>query len=78
MICKIGNLDVTGCLENRGDGTAFVQKTLNWHEFCGGGCSSEQYCFGPLKNSLDSFLFSGRRIAMTEVFVLWNCFHHFN
>lgn len=39
MICKIGNLDVTGRLENRGGGTAFVQKALNWHEFCRGGAA---------------------------------------
>lgn len=73
MVYKVGNLDVVGCLENRGGCFAFVQKALNWHDFCrggGGGCSSEQYYFNPLKNSLVAFLFSGRRIAMTEIFVL--------
>lgn len=39
MICKIGNLDVTGCLENKGDGFVFYAKTLNWHDFCRGGAA---------------------------------------
>lgn len=37
MVKKVGNLDVVGCLENRGGCFAFVQKALNWHDFCEGG-----------------------------------------
>ena len=36
MVYKVGNLDVVGCLENRGGCFAFVQKALNWHDFCEG------------------------------------------
>ena len=36
MVKKVGNLDVVGCLENRGGCFAFVQKALNWHDFCEG------------------------------------------
>ena len=39
MVYKVGNLDVVGCLENRGGCFAFVQKALNWHDFCRGGAA---------------------------------------
>ncbi len=79
MICEICNLGLVRRYENSSYYAVSVQRTLNWHNFCrGGGCSLEQYHFNPLKNFLDAFLFSGRKIAMTELFVFWNCFYHFN
>lgn len=34
MIRKSGNLDSTDRFENRGDGIAFGEPSLNWHDFC--------------------------------------------
>ena len=56
MICKIGNLGLDGRYGISGCHAVFVQKTLNWRDFCGGGCSFEQYYFDPLKNFLDAFI----------------------
>ena len=62
MIRKSGNLDATDRFENRGDGIAFGESSLNWYGSCSGvGCPFKQYFFNSSRISQSSRSIRGRK-----------------